>query len=166
MTKPETNMTRASFLTAALVAALTMGCGGGNNPDDAGVCDPGTIGCACIEGSICSGEAMCSEGLCVGVDASGLTIQDPAARSCEVVLFETGTEVLAVTFADGVQGTFVREAPRTAVTFHRTSDAAFDASSVTVQEASGAGGSVELRRARCFDREGAPLTGDALRLEP
>jgi hypothetical protein len=153
------------MVSACLVGAVALGCGGKKKDRDAGLCDPGTDGCACIEGSMCLGDLMCSDGLCAGFDAVGLTVSDQAARSCEVVLFEQSTEVLGVDFADGVQGTSVREAPRTAVTFHRMVDEAFAAGSVTVREATGAGGTVELRRVRCFDREGNALTGEPLRLD-
>ena len=151
-------------LVLCLFAALISACGDTAPPPDAGVCAPGGAGCACLAGGLCGAGLVCDTGLCRAVSTSGLTVTNAAARSCEVVLVEAGTEVLGVDFADGTLGTQVHESPRTAVTFTRQTDTPFAAGAVTVRRTDGMGAAVTLSHARCFDREGNALPGDSLRL--
>lgn len=151
---------RFTALTIAL--ALAAGCGDDGGGPDAS-CELGTEGCACNMGTCGSGLA-CDEGMCVRVESSGISIDDANARSCELIVIESELEVINVQFGSGVEGTFVREAPRTAITFHRSDDSAFGSDAVSVQTTSDPGGSLSIRRPRCFDRDGAELSGDPLSL--
>jgi hypothetical protein len=155
-----TQLLRIAPLT--LLALALAGCGG-PAPEPDGGCAAGTAGCACLEGDLCNGSLLCDTGICRDVDRRTVEIADANARSCEVVLVEDGTEVLGVEFAEGVVGTSVHEAPRTAVTFYRQDDTPFAAGAVTVLTSEGMGG-LTLSRARCFDRDGAALSGDPLRV--
>lgn len=157
-------MPRSSLVLCVFIA-LASACGEPEPSPDAGTCAPGSAGCACLEGAMCADGLVCDNGLCRMVARAELTVTNPAARSCEVVLVEAGTEVLGVDFAEGNLGTHEREAPRTSVAFTRQSDTAFAGGSVTVRRSDGMGGSVTLTRARCFDKDGNALTGDTLRLE-
>ncbi len=148
-------------ISILLTAALAAGCAGAPSTPDGGACTAGTAGCACLPDDRCTGGLVCDTGLCRDADRRELVVRDGRARSCEVVLVENGTEVVGVDFGAGVRGTFIREAPRTAVTFLRDADAAFGAGAVTVRSTD-ALGTVGLRRGRCFDRDGAELGADAL----
>jgi hypothetical protein len=154
---------RLFFAASVSLALAVAGCDGAPATPDAG-CTPGTAGCACLEGSICQGGLVCDLGICQGVDAIEIEVTDVNARSCEVVVEESGgAEVLGVDFTSGTLGTHVHESPRTAVTFTRQTDTAFEAGSVQVRRTEGAG-TLALRRARCFDRDGNVLSGEPLRL--
>jgi hypothetical protein len=159
---------RPLLSTAATIAILTAiaaatGCDGPAATPDAG-CSPGNAGCACIEGNLCQGGLTCDMGLCRGVVGIELIVDDAAARACEVVVVEEGTEVLGVDFSPGTTGTSIHEAPRTAITFHRDDDTAFAAGAITVRRTDGTAPSLSLRHARCFDRDGNALGGDPLRI--
>lgn len=151
------------LLSFAFLFALAACDGAPPEEPDAGRCTPGSAGCACLAESRCEGSLVCDMGLCRAASTRELVVRDARARSCEVVLVEGGTEVLGVEFGSGVRGTFIREAPRTALTFFRESDAAFATGAVRVLNTE-ALGSINLRRARCFDRDGVEL-GEVLGLE-
>jgi hypothetical protein len=69
-------------------------------------------GATCNTGLVCGGD-----NLCVAPVAATVQIPDAAARGCELVLTEApGTEVVAVTFKNGAKGTWLRQAPKVAVT--------------------------------------------------
>ena len=162
-------MSRLLPLSRSLLAALALlavaGCGDDDaDTPDAGTCAPGSAGCACLEGSMCAMGLMCDTGLCRAVDVIALEVGDANARSCEVVIVEDRTQLLAVDFAAGTRGTFVREAPRTAVTFTRETDTAFDDRAITIRRTEAAGASLTLERGRCFDREGNAIAGSPLRV--
>ncbi|MDH5490434.1 MAG: hypothetical protein OEY14_00525 [Myxococcales bacterium] len=145
---------------------IAIGCGGDPAPTvDAGACELGAAGCACLEGAACAGDLLCNEGLCQASDRAALIVDDPEARSCEGVLLEDQTEVISAVFAAGVRGTLIRESPRSAITFHQTLDAPFEAGFASVRYTPGPGAALTLRRARCFDRQGDLLPGAPLRLE-
>ena len=156
-------MTPAQFVLTLSTAVWVAACGGGDAPSDAGASTPGASQSACTVAGDCSEGLTCDDGLCRAQHQARLSVADPLARSCEVIVLEEGTEVFGAEMGDGVRGTHVREAPRTAIAFYRDADAPFPSTPVLVNHSGG--GSLGLRRARCFDREGHPLTGDALRLE-
>lgn len=147
-----------------------VACGDDDAPPprrDAGpmACTPGREGCACLEGAMCMGDLMCDNGMCRGQTRSGLTVTDPMARSCELLLVELGGEVLGVDYGTGVRGTHLREAPRNALAFHRTTDSAFEATSVMVRMATGGAPlTPRLEAVRCFDARGNPVAGDPVTL--
>lgn len=151
----------AFLAAAALVCAV--GCDQAAQDIDAGACTPGAAECACLATGDCHAGLTCDDGLCRSQESVSLVVTDPAARSCEAIVVEDATEIFGVDFGEAVSGTHVREAPRTAVAFHRTADVQFETGTATVRHASG--GTLSLRRARCFDREGRPLEGEPLRLE-
>jgi hypothetical protein len=153
---------RTILLLLGSIACLAA-CDGPAPMPDAG-CTPGSAGCACLEGEICTGSAVCEMGICRGVDTDEIEVTDVAARACEVVVQEQATEVLGVDFSAGTRGTHVHESPRTAVTFAREDDTAFPAGSVRLRRTEGTAGMLMLRRARCFDRDGNELAGEPLRL--
>lgn len=147
---------------AALFALLLAGCDGPAPGPDGG-CTAGNAGCACLGGEPCNGSLVCDTGICRDVERRTIDVVDPSARSCELVLIEDGTEVLGIELGEGVVGTSVHEAPRTAITFIRSDDTPFASGAVTVLSTEGLG-RLTPRRARCFDRDGAAISGDPLRI--
>lgn len=120
-------------------------------------CTPGTQDCACAtgavcnEGLVCSGDQKCAPGVTAGVQ-----ISDATARGCEFVLTEApGTEVLSVEFKNGAKGTWIREAPRVAVTVVAGADTAL-AGSVSLG-LTGSVTSLSLSKASCVDLKGQRL---------
>lgn len=85
-------------------------------------------------------------------------VSDPAARSCEVVLRETGATIQGATFGAGVTGQLRRQAPNVALAFVRDADAPFEGAPVALQ-VDGAADGFTVRSVTCFDNTGAALEG-------
>lgn len=138
-----------------LMLSLALVLGGCNcNPP----CDPGAATCACKEGSVCNDGLACgADNKCVPPVAAGLQV-DAAARGCELLLTESGaTTVLTANFKNGVKGTFIRQAPKVALTFVSGGDTAIG-SNVEL----GLGGptsGITVTRSSCVDVKGAPISG-------
>ena len=98
-----------------------------------------------------------------GVSGAGVKVSDPNARGCEVLLLEGGAHIDAVTFDDTVKGTFIREAPRVAVSFVAAGDAPIAAGAVQVA-VTGDAGEVEVKTVRCVDAQAKPLADVAVTL--
>lgn len=124
-------------------------------------CPAGQKGCACDNGG-CGTGLVCRDGVCRDAPATvGFTVSDPAARSCEV-LVEGTTADDQVTFADTVTGKSVREGAKLAIVFFTNDDAAIAVGAVQIERAGGDLSGVQVARASCFDREGAPLPGTSV----
>src|SRR5690606_1935835 len=111
----------------------------------------------CRSDGSCDADLACEAGTCVPdtVEVTGLVL--PAgARGCEILLEETGGTVRDVTFASGVRGTFIREAPRVAIAVVSDGDADFADGAVAVLGT--ATPAAALVSATCVDAAGAPLT--------
>ncbi len=120
-------------------------------------CAAGAQACACLEGGTCHDGLACgSDQKCAPAVAAGVQIADAAARGCEFVLTEApGTEVVSVTFKNSAKGTWVREAPRVAVTVLAGGDAALgDAVQLGL---TGTASSLTLSKASCVDLQGQRL---------
>jgi hypothetical protein len=81
-------------------------------------CAAGAVTCACKEGSVCNDGLVCgSDQKCAPAVSAGVQVSDATARGCEFLLTESaGTEVVSVAFKNGAKGTWIREAPKVAVT--------------------------------------------------
>lgn len=99
-----------------------------------------------------------------GISGAGVTVSDPNARGCEVLLLEGGARVDSVTFDDTVKGTFIREAPRVAVSFVAAGDAPIAAGAVQVSLSGGAG-DVEVKTVHCVDAQAKPLADVSVTLK-
>ncbi len=141
-----------SWLTIALsftLAACTCG-----TP-----CAPGTKDCPCKAASVCDDALLCTgANTCVAPTTATVQVAEAAARGCEVVLTESeGSRVASVSFKGGVQGAFVREAPRVAVTFVAGSDARIPGDGVEVA-LSGPASGLTISKASCVDSAGVKLS--------
>jgi hypothetical protein len=86
-----------SALAGCLLAVLGA-CGKPSTTEGANACSVGSAGCACAPELACDDGLVCDEGSCHGAAVVGLSISDPNARACEVLLVETGAHVLSVDF--------------------------------------------------------------------
>jgi hypothetical protein len=122
-------------------------------------CTDGAAGCACHVDDTCDDGLSCdlTSHQCEATHGVELPAIDPAARSCEVLLEDSGARVVRADFAASVQGETVRQAPRTAVTFYAAGDHSIARDAVQI-ELTGAG-TMSVARARCFDRDGHALPG-------
>jgi len=93
-----------------------------------------------------------------GVQGVGVAFSDPAARGCELLLIEGAGRVESVTFADTVRGTFLREAPRVAVSVVSTGDSPIAQGAVQVA-LSGDPAGVEVKTVRCVNAQASALDG-------
>lgn len=126
-------------------------------------CTAGADGCACIAGATCNAGLQCGADLkCVPAVSAG--VQFPAeARGCELLLTETaGTQVVSAEFKSGVKGTWLRQAPKVAVTVVAAGDSSL-AGAVQLS-LSGPASALTLSKASCVDVRGQALsTGPSLR---
>jgi hypothetical protein len=146
------NVFRGLGLAVLLTLAQACSCGK--------TCTQGTLSCPCKAGAVCDMGLVCgSDGKCGGVTAKGVHIADPAARGCELVLTEgAGTSVANVTFSNGLKGSWVREAPKVAVTFVAGADQAIADGAVQLG-LTGANPAVSLAIGSCVDVHGSRLAG-------
>ncbi|MBM4778180.1 MAG: hypothetical protein GQE15_10815 [Archangiaceae bacterium] len=123
-------------------------------------CTPGAKDCACKEASVCNDGLVCgSMNTCVSATTVGVQVSDANARGCEVLLAEAaGSTVTDVSFAKGVQGAYVREAPKVAFSFVAPADARLPSEGVSVSIAGAATG-VTVAKATCVDSAGQKLAG-------
>ena len=122
-------------------------------------CTPGAQACACVDGTTCNTGLVCgNDKLCVAPVAAGLQIPNAAARGCELVLTESaGTEVLAVTFKNGAKGSWIRQAPKVAVTVVSGGDTAL-AGTVDLG-LSGPSAGLTVTKGSCVDVKGQRVDG-------
>ncbi len=57
----------------SFIFLLVLGCQGsdGDNGDEVGGCDPGSLNCECARGELCLGNLECNSGFCVAPDETG-----------------------------------------------------------------------------------------------
>ncbi|MCA9574855.1 MAG: hypothetical protein R3B40_26710 [Polyangiales bacterium] len=145
------------FSGVLLALLLAPGCGGGNDRPPTCAGDPGTLGCACVDGTTCDDGLVCSESLCASPDLRELSVGSPEVRGCEVLVTESDGVVANVTFASSLEGTFIRQAPRAAISFVTQADSAVPGGAIQVA-VTGASSGVVLTTANCVDAAGAPVT--------
>lgn len=127
-------------------------------------CRAGTVGCPCND-TRCDSGLSCEAGTCRGVLTSGLKVTDPLARSCEVLVKDTGGRFSEVVFSGAVTGRVIREGDKTAIAFHANTDASIGGDAVEVAftgQVERIDQALELTSARCFDASGTALAGTAL----
>jgi hypothetical protein len=105
---------------------------------------------------------------CQRPDALDLAVSDPAARSCELLVRESGTRVVGADFGPAVTGVHLREGSRSAVSFFANQDDAIPSGDISLQvvalSAGAASAGVEIVTARCFDRDGRELADATVRI--
>lgn len=152
--------TYLSSLVVVVCSVVLAGCSCG--PKE---CPAGANTCACKAGSVCDTGLVCTANVCSPGTVGGLSVGDAAARGCEVLLTEqAGTTVGQVEFQAGVVGTWVREAPRVAITFVAPRDAALPAGGVTLGLSGPASGLV-LSKASCVDAAGKKLPASSVSVQ-
>ncbi len=139
-------MSRMRVGTAACVLALALGAcssgGGAKKTGDGGV-----------------------DGGGVPDQKFGVTVNDPQARACEVALTEGTREVAGVTFAAGVKGQWSRWAPRVAIAFTATADAALTEVATLTLRIKAAETQFPNETVTCYDRAGAKLAGSKVTIK-
>jgi hypothetical protein len=152
-------MKNLSLLVALLSFVSACTCGGGNT------CNPGASGCPCKANDACDTGLVCGAAKTCGPSTTaGVTVSDPAARGCEVLVTESaGTRIQSVGFASGVVGGFVVEAPRTAFSFVAPKDAALPNGGVQLV-LSGPVTGLTITQSTCVDSKGQKLAGAAVTL--
>lgn len=150
------------FSCVALIAMLAVAACG--DDDDGGATDAGADGstAACDSENPCGAGFVCVDERCVAGGDVSVAIS-PAARACEVLLQDgDDAEAVSVRFGEGAKGSFVRRAPRLALSFVADDDHAVSAASV-VPVAVG-GGVPSLIKATCFDKDSKELPETAFTL--
>ena len=153
-------LTRRQLAAAALCASFALAACG--DDDDASHANPDAATAGCSSANPCDEGFVCVEERCVAGGEVDVAI-DSAARACEVLLRD-GKEAQAVDvrFGASVKGSFVRRAPRLALSFVAAEDKTIAASDV-VPTAVGAG-LPELVTATCTDAKGKALPKSAFAL--
>lgn len=146
------------FRIAMVVFALAVaGCDCGKT------CTPGTKDCACKAASACDDGLVCGgSNTCVAPNTVGVQVSDANARGCEVLLAEAaGSTVTDVSFSKGVEGAWVREAPRVAFSFVAPADARMPTDGISVVVTGPATG-VSVAKVSCVDSAGQKLANAAI----
>lgn len=135
--------------------ALSIGCGS----DQGRSCPAGTPGCACGEDGSCDQGLVCVDDVCTGESRVGLSVSSAQARSCEVLLVESGEggEIVGVLADDAVKAAHVRRGKNSAVTFISNTDDRIGSGSVQLRVAGSEKGGVDVRKSSCADKEGKPI---------
>lgn len=114
-------------------------------------------GCPCDTDAACEAGDVCQAGTCRTPFGSSLTVDDPAVRSCEIVLNDPDGAIESVTFASTVMGGHLRRGPHVAISFVQREDLAFPGNSLALElEASASTVNVTVVSSQCFDRLGQP----------
>lgn len=152
------------FMSLCPIALLILlsACGGGGS-GDGGACDDGGLGCVCSPTQTCDDGLSCVDQQCQHPDTLDLAVSDKAARSCELLVRETGTRVVGADFSSSVTGVHLREGDRSALSFFANDDGAIASGSISLEvvapSADSAASGVNIVTARCFDRDGRELAG-------
>ena len=149
-------LTRRQLVACALVASLALAACG--DDDSAAGPKDGAVA-ACDNENPCGDGLVCVDERCVAGGNVDVVI-DSAARACEVLLQDgNAAQAVSVRFGKGVKGSFVRHAPRLALSFVAAGDEAVSASDV-VPVAVGAGVPA-LVKTTCVDKAGKALPKSA-----
>jgi hypothetical protein len=106
----------------------------------------------------------CEGGPCPG---AGLSIAAAGARGCEVLLTESGgAAVEGVAFDRSLKGTFIREAPRVAVSFVSVGDQPIAAGAVRVTLGAGAFSGITVQSVSCVDDKANAIAVATATLNP
>jgi hypothetical protein len=143
-----------TFLSCVSVVAVLMLSGCPAKPE----CKAGEQECPCIDGTSCAGALACRADLtCGAAVVAGVQFNDASARGCELVLTEAeGTEVANVEFKNGATGSWLRQAPKVAITVVAGSDTSLAGS--VVLSLTGASSGLSVGKATCVDIDGHSLS--------
>jgi len=155
---------RISRLCLALAASLSVACDDDGGDSPASMCEADPLHCTCSEEEPCPKGFTCEQSECVAENATGIIIGSADARACEVLLLEDSARVSGVDFSENVRGTFLRQAPRIAVSLTRRMDSSFEAADLTVRSV-GSNGGLSLAHAECFGERGVALKDARVYLE-
>jgi hypothetical protein len=92
------------------------------------------------------------------------SVTDGSVRACDLLLKAGGDEVPAVRFLSPVLGEFIPKAPHVAVSFAARVDASLVGAELFRLELKGPVVPATLLKAECYDGQGAPVTGQPVRL--
>ncbi|HMI92476.1 MAG TPA: hypothetical protein VK509_13975 [Polyangiales bacterium] len=152
-------LTRRQLQAVALVASLALAACG--DDDSAPSPRDGSVA-ACNRDNPCGDGLVCVDERCVAGGDVDVVIGS-SVRGCEVLLEDgDGAQAVDVRFGEGVKGSFVRHAPRLALSFVATGDEAVSASDV-VPVAVGSG-VPKLLKTACIDKAGKALPKSAFEI--
>ena len=111
----------------------------------------------CTETTACGDGKVCQAGACVAAKGAGLRV-DAAARGCEVLLEDTETAKIArAEFGAEARGSYLRRAPRTALSFIAATDVSLGGGAARVLFAGD--GQPKLLDSECVGADGKKLSG-------
>ncbi len=146
-----------SLFSVVFLIVLSASCGS----DDEKSCPAGAPGCPCREDGSCDQGLACGDNVCSGESRVGLAVSSAQARSCEVLLVQSGegAEIVGVLADDAVKAAHVRRGESSAVTFISKTDERIDSGSVQLRVAGSEKGGIEVRKSSCADKEGRAIEG-------
>lgn len=149
------------FYVSAVFALVTLSaCNCGKPP-----CSPGALSCPCNSDNSCNDGLICSDATCAAPTLAVVHVSDGAARGCEVVFAEnTSTRFASASFKNGVEGQFVREAPKVGMSFVAGADKSINDGSVQVALVGDASG-LSVVKASCVDAAGHRISGSTVTIQ-
>jgi hypothetical protein len=100
----------------------------------------------------------------MGATAGG-AVSDANARACDILLLEGKSRVDKIVFGADVKGTFIREAPRVAVSMVVTKDTGFPADALKVQVVGAAASDLQVKQVKCVNSKAEALQGVTVTLK-
>ncbi len=154
----------AVFLGMSITLSSCSGCDDSSSGSD---CEPGTAGCECRDGDAgpaCDEGLTCVEGVCQGENTIGVSISDPNVRSCEVLVEEAGAVVVGLTTDGTIKGTFIRQAPKVAITFISLTDEPIGEDALQIRTTGDDSATITVKSSSCADSAGQPIDGATVSL--
>ena len=155
------NQMKVSSIAGLLVLATLALSACGNSSTTASHADAASTGQDAAGQDATTGDPDTATG---GTDAtdpgvkSGLTLSDPNIRGCEILLSEGTAKIDTVTFDGTVVGTFIREAPKVAISFVAAKDAPMANGAIQVK-INGDAKQVTVKKVSCVDVKAAAIAG-------
>ena len=119
-------------------------------------CQTGQRGCPCEQGS-CQAGAVCQAGMCQPEARSGLSVDSPHARACEVLLGDGTTHIDRVEFGAEVTGRWLRQGDKVAAAFVANRDTSLSGSPLDVAYAAIGSASFSVVASHCYGEKGEEL---------
>jgi len=126
---------------------------------------PATVGCLCSTDGDCASGHRCADSICRNGGASSVSVGNPDARACDVLLVETQAgRAPNVRFAPGVRGEQVYRSKKLALSFIAASDQPLPDPAVTIEAQSGSVAAYAVALSECADRAGQQVASPGVLL--
>lgn len=144
-----------SVYSAAVLSLIAAGCAA-DRPSE---CSRGQRGCVCTPVYGCDDPLVCFDDICTEPEVWTIVVDDPRARSCEVLLQTFGARISDIKFDLSVRGKFAQRGTLSGVSFLKSIDSPFSRGEVAARAVRADETSrIEVSASQCFDKVGHELS--------